>query len=495
MNKEQYTKISKELKFPTGAFIGGKFVDAMSGKTAATVNPATGELIANYASCGVEDVEKAVKIARDLFEKGTWRTMHPTERKKILLKFAKLVEENTVELAVLESIDSGKPIYECLNTDLPETVHCIEWHSEYADKRYDEMSPSGLGALGLINYEAIGVVACVMPWNFPLMTAAWKIAPALAEGNSVIVKPAGITTLSMLKLAELGACAGFPEGVLQVITGSGSVVGKALGIHNDIDIISFTGSTDIGRDFLRYSADSNLKKIVLELGGKSPFVVLNDVADLSDAVENAMAASFWNMGQNCTANSRIILPNNRKAEFIEMMVKSLDNWKIGDPLDPQFKLGSMVSEAHFNTVMKYIEQGKKEAKLVTGGEPLKIGSGLFIPPTIFTDMKNDATIIREEIFGPVTAVMGVDSDEEAIALANDTQYGLHASLFTNDLNKAIHYSRLIKAGTVAVNVFCEGDITTPFGGYKLSGFGGRDNAKHAHEQYTEIKSTYIKLNI
>ncbi len=495
MNTEQYTKISKELKFPTGAFIGGKFVNAISGKTAATTNPATGELIANYASCGVEDVDKAVKIARDLFEKGTWRTMHPTERKKILLKFAKLVEENTVELAVLESIDSGKPIYECMNTDLPETVHCMEWHAEYADKRYDEMSPSGLGALGLINYEAIGVVACVMPWNFPLMTAAWKIAPALAEGNSVIVKPAGITTLSMLKLAELGACAGLPEGVLQVITGSGSVVGKALGIHSDIDIISFTGSTDIGRDFLRYSADSNLKKIVLELGGKSPFVVLNDVDDLSDAVENAMSASFWNMGQNCTANSRIILPNNRKDEFIQMMVKSLDNWKIGNPLDPQFKLGSMVSEDHFNTVMKYIEQGKKEAKLVTGGEPLKVGSGLFIPPTIFTDMKNDATIIREEIFGPVTAVMGVDSDEEAIAIANDTQYGLHASLFTNDLNKAIHYSRLIKAGTVAVNVFCEGDITTPFGGYKLSGFGGRDNAKHAHEQYTEIKSTYIKLNI
>lgn len=495
MTKDDYVNIAKKLQFPTDAFINGKFVKSTSGKTSPTFNPATGEKIADYASCDIECVEKATSVARKVFEQGTWSLMHPSERKKILLRFAHLVESNLESLAVLESIDSGKPISECLNIDLAETVHCIEWHAEYADKRYDDISPSGSRALGIIRYEAIGVVACVLPWNFPLMTAAWKIAPALAEGNSVIVKPAGVTTLSMLKLAELAASAGIPEGVLQVIPGSGSVVGKALGLHKDIDIISFTGSTEIGRDFLRYSADSNLKKIVLELGGKSPFVVLNDVVDLSSAVENSLSASFWNMGQNCTANSRIIVPNNRKDEFIEKMVKGLSEWKTGDPLDPATKLGSMVTKEHFQTVMKYIEKGKTEAKLITGGTPLNIGSGLFIPPTIFTDMSPDAVIVNEEIFGPVTSVIGVDSDEEAIKLANDTEYGLHASLFTNDINKALHYSTLIKAGTVAVNIYCEGDITTPFGGYKLSGFGGRDNAKHAHEQYTEVKSTYISINI
>ena len=495
MTREDYFNMSKKLELQTNAFIGGKFVKSLSEKTVATFNPATGEKICDYASCGVEDVNKAVSIARELFEKGVWSLMHPTERKKILLKFASLIESNLEELALLESIDSGKPISECLNLDLPETIHCVEWHAEYADKRYDEVSPSGSKALGIINNEPIGVVACVLPWNFPLMTVAWKIAPALAEGNSVIVKPAGVTTLSMLKLAELSSKAGIPDGVLQVLPGTGSIIGKALGLHNDIDVISFTGSTEIGRDFLRYSADSNLKKIVLELGGKSPFVVLNDVKDLSNAVENSLSASFWNMGQNCTANSRIIVPNKVKDEFIEMMIKGLSNWKIGNPLDPAMKLGSMVTKEHFNTVMSYIEKGKTEARLITGGEALNVGSGLFIPPTIFTDAKDNAIITKEEIFGPVTCVIGVDSDEEAIKIANNTEYGLHASLFTDDVNKAIYYSRKIKAGTVSVNIFCEGDITTPFGGYKLSGFGGRDNAKHAHEQYTETKSTFININI
>ncbi len=488
-----YHEMAKTLKFPTNAFIGGKFVPAMSGKTLDTYNPATGEKLASYASCGKEDVNEAVKIARNVFNSGVWSKMHPTERKKILLNFAHLVEKNMTELSLLESLDSGKPINECMTIDLPETVHCLEWHAEYADKRYDSLSPSGSGAVGLVVREAIGVVGCVLPWNFPLMTAAWKIAPALAEGNSVIVKAASVTTLSMLRLAELGAEAGIPEGVMQVIPGPGGLVGEALGMHEDVDIISFTGSTEIGRQFLQYSAQSNLKKIVLELGGKNPFVLLQDVEDISAAVENALSAAFWNTGQNCTANSRIIVPNKHRDAFIEQMVAGLKDWPIGDPLDPVNRLGSMVSQAQFDTVMGFIKKGKEEATLVTGGEPLAIGSGLFIPPTIFKDAGPDATIVREEIFGPVTCVIGVDSDEEALAIANDTCYGLQASLFTNDVTKAHQFARALQAGTVSVNAYCEGDISTPFGGYKLSGFGGRDNAVHAHDQYLETKSIFISL--
>lgn len=493
MSQKDYRALAKNIVCPTRAFIGGKFVPALSGKTMATYNPATGEKLCDFAACGVEDVNVAVSTARKVFESGVWSRMHPTARKKILLHFAALIQENGDELALMESLDSGKPLSVCLSVDVPETAFCIEWHAEYVDKRYEEMSPSGNDAVGLIRKEPIGVAACVLPWNFPMMMAAWKIGPALAEGNSVIVKPASVTSLTMLRMAELAAEAGLPEGVLQVIPGPGGVVGEALGMHPDVDIISFTGSTEVGRQFLEYSAKSNIKKIVLELGGKSPFVVLDDVDDLSSAVENALNAAFGNMGQNCTANSRIIVPQKRRDEFIELMVKGLADWPIGDPLDTNNVLGSMVSEGHFKTVMRYIEQGKTEARLVTGGEPLKIGSGLFIPPTIFTDLAPNAVVGREEIFGPVTAVMGVNSNEEALALANDTVYGLQATLFTNDLRKAHQYSSALRAGTVSVNMYCEGDITTPFGGYKQSGFGGRDNAAHAHDQYTEIKSVYINL--
>ena len=493
--KSDYQKIEAGLTLPTGAYLGGKFVQAKSGKMYQTTNPATGEVIGEYASCQAEDVDEAVRIARKTFASGVWAKMHPSDRKKILMRFAKLVEEHMTELALIESIDSGKPISECMTVDLPETVHCMEWHAEYADKRYNALSPSGDNAVGLVLQEAIGVVACILPWNFPLMTAAWKIAPALAEGNSVIVKPAGITTLSMLRLAELGTEAGIPDGVLQVICGSGRIVGESLGMHNDVDLISFTGSTEVGRQLLVYSAKSNLKKIVLELGGKSPFVVLDDVQDLSDAVENALAASFWNMGQNCTANSRLIVPAARKDEFVEKLVAGLEDWKIGDPLDPANNLGSMVSEGHFRSVMEFIEKGKQEARLVAGGESLDIASGLFIPPTIFDDVPTDAVIAREEIFGPVTCVMGAASNEEALAMANDSQYGLQATLFTDNLAKAHQYAKALQAGTVSVNVFCEGDISTPFGGYKLSGFGGRDNAAHAHDQYTETKSIYMNIEL
>ena len=495
LSHAEYEAMARSIAIPMQAFINGEFVSARSGKTMDTVNPATGDKIVSIASCGKEDVDLAVAAARKSFESGVWSKMHPTERKKIFLRFVALMEKNAVELAVLETIDSGKPIRECLVTDLPETIECLAWHAEIADKQYGALSPSGSNALGMIVKEPVGVVACVLPWNFPLMMVGWKLGPALVEGNSVILKPASVTSLSTMKLAEYAAEAGIPEGVLNVIPGPGALVGEALGMHPDVDVISFTGSTEVGRLFLKYSSESNLKRIVLELGGKSPFVVLQDVKDYDFTAGHAVQAAFWNMGENCTGNSRIILPRKRKDEFIEAMKKHLEGWKIGNPLDPANALGSMVSTAQFKTVMSYIEKGKAEgAKAIVGGGALNIGSGLFIPPTIFDDVKPEHTIAREEIFGPVTAIMPVDSDEEALRLANDTVYGLQATLFTDDVTKAHLYARELKAGTVSVNNFSEGDNTTPFGGYKLSGFGGKDKGRESHDQYLETKTIYLNLN-
>jgi gamma-glutamyl-gamma-aminobutyraldehyde dehydrogenase len=492
---QEYEALAAELTYPTQAFINGRFVPAASGKTFATVNPATGRELARVASCGQEDVDRAVAAARRTFESGVWSKMHPTERKKTVLKLAALMDEHLVELSVLESLDSGKPIRENLCTDLPETIECLAWHAEYADKQYGSLSPSGALKRGLIVREPAGVVACVLPWNFPLQMVGWKLGPALSEGNSVIIKPASVTSLSTLRLAELAAEAGVPEGVLQVVPGPGELVGEALGQHMDVDVLSFTGSTEVGRRFLQYSAQSNLKRVVLELGGKSPFVILGDVTDLTHAAGHACSAAFWNMGENCTANSRIIVPESKKDAFLEAFLAALTAWKMGNPLDPANALGSMVSEQQFKTVMDYIEKGKAEGgHVVTGGKAAAMGSGLFIEPTIFDDVRRDASIVREEIFGPVTAILTAASDEEALALANDTGYGLHGSIFTESVTKAHTFASALKVGTVSVNCFSEGDNTTPFGGYKMSGFGGKDKGRESHEQYTEQKTIFINLD-
>ena len=494
-DKAHYQKIAAELKFPTDAFINGKFVAAVSGKRSATINPATNQEIASVASCGKEDVDIAVAVARETFNSGIWSRMHSSERKRIIRRFAQLIEANKTEISVLETLDSGKPLVECLNTEIMELVHGLEWHAEYADKQYGSLSPSGADAVGMIIREPSGVVACVLPWNFPLVMLAWKLAPALAEGNSVIIKPATLTSLTALKVAELSIEAGIPAGVISVLPGSGAVIGEALGRHLDIDVVSFTGSTDVGRLFLKYAADSNLKRVVLELGGKSPMLILDDVTDFAFVAKHAAAAAFWNMGENCTANSRIIVPRKSKAKFTEAFVAELSAWKTGDPLDPANNLGSMISEGHFKSVMAYIERGKADgARVLAGGASLDIGSGLFIPPTIFDNVPADSVILRNEIFGPVTAIVEVDSNEEALAVANDTCYGLHASLFTEDVSKAHHYARRIQAGTVSVNNFSEGDHSTPFGGFKRSGFGGKDKGREAHDQYTETKTIFLNLS-
>jgi len=495
LTESEFEAIAGSLDLPSNAFINGKFMSAKSGKTIPSVNPATGKVLTEVAACQSEDIDYAVSKAREAFDRGYWSRMHPSERKHAMIKLVKLMKRHRHELAVLESIDSGKPISDCVEIDIPESLHCLEWHAEAADKLYDKISPSGDDALGMIVREPIGVVGCVLPWNFPLMMVAWKLGPALATGNSVIIKPAPQTSLSALKLAELSIEAGIPPGVLTVVPGDGPEAGEALGMHPDVNAVSFTGSTVVGRRFLEYSARSNLKRIVLELGGKNPCVVLADAENLDHVAEHVAQAVFWNMGQNCSSNSRLIVQKGIKDDLLEKVIEKTADWRTGYPLDPSNRLGAMNTQEHFNKVMSYIDIGKKEgASVVLGGKSLDIGDGIYIEPTIFDGVRRDMRIGREEIFGPVLSVIEVESPSEAISIANDTEYGLQASLFTSNVKQAHRMARDLQAGTVTVNCYGEGDISTPFGGYKQSGFGGRDNSLLAHDQYCETKTIWYDLS-
>tara|TARA_R110002073_G_scaffold245044_5_gene407539 strand:- start:79872 stop:81377 length:1506 start_codon:yes stop_codon:yes gene_type:complete len=496
LTQDEYLALASTLRRPTEAHIDGALTVAASGKTFDSVNPATGEVLASIAACDKADVDRAVGAAREAFADGRWSKMHPTDRKTILLRFCELITANQHELAVLESLDSGKPIFDIETIDLPESIHCIQWHAETADKIYDQVAPSGSDAVGLVVREPVGVVGCVLPWNFPILMVAWKLGPALAAGNSVIVKPAEETSMTAIRLAELALEAGVPKGVFSVVTGLGETVGRAIGLHPGIDMVSFTGSTEVGRLFLKYSADSNLKKIVLECGGKNPCIVMDDAEDLEAVADHATNAVFWNMGENCSSNSRLIVHEKVKAQLVEKIIACVaKTWPTGRPLDPSNRLGAIVSKAQYERILGYIEIGKKEgATLVCGGNALEIDGGYYVEPTIFDNVTADMTIAREEIFGPVLAVLEIASVDEAVALANDTNYGLAASLFTANVKTAHRMARAIQAGTVTVNCYGEGDMSTPFGGFKESGFGGRDNSIHAHDQYTELKTIWLDLS-
>ncbi|MBE7183259.1 MAG: aldehyde dehydrogenase [Methylobacterium mesophilicum] len=485
----EYKAIAASLSIGGNAFIDGVSRPAISGETFDTVNPATGEKLGTVASCAKADVDFAVEKARLAFDDGRWRNLAPAERKRVLIEFSKLIERNRHELSVLESLDSGKPVAECQTIDVHETVNTIRWHAELIDKIYDNTAPVGNNAVALVVREPIGVVGCVLPWNFPLLMLAWKIGPALAAGCSVIVKPAAETSLTALRLAELAFEAGVPAGILNVVPGSGAGVGEPIGLHPDIDMVSFTGSTATGRRFLRYAADSNLKRIVLECGGKNPAVVFADAEDLDLVAEQVVMGAFWNMGENCSATSRLIVHESVKDELLKRVKAYMRDWRMGDPLDPANRVGALVSPAHFAKVKSYIDNiGKSGFELVEGG---RIEGGAFIEPTVVDGVSRDDTLFQEEVFGPLLAVTTFNSDAEAIALANDTHYGLAASVYTGSLKRALKAAREIKAGTVTVNCFGEGDITTPFGGYKESGFGGRDKSVFAHDQYTELKTIWI----
>ena len=488
LTRAEYAAIAESLDLPRTAFIDGRF-QAGHGVAMSTLNPATGKVLCEIAACNADDVDLAVAKAREAFERGDWSRRHPSERKNVLIRLSKLIVRNRRELAVLESLDSGKPIRDCEMVDIPETIHTLQWHAEATDKLYDQSAPTGDDAMAMIVREPVGVVAAVLPWNFPLLMLAWKIAPALAAGNSVIVKPAEQTSLSALRIAELAAEAGVPRGVLQVLPGDGPSVGEPLGRHPDIDMVSFTGSTETGRRFLHFAADSNLKKVVLECGGKNPALVFDDAENLDLVAEHIVNGAFWNMGENCSASSRLIVHKAVKHALLERIVARCREWQTGDPLDPVNRLGALIDPAHAAKVGSFLSPDKP-IKTLLGGQI----DGCYLTPTIFDDVPVDHALAADEIFGPVLSVITVSSVDEAIAIANDSDYGLCASVFSANGTRAIRAARALRAGTVTINCYGEGDISTPFGGYKQSGFGGRDNSLHAHDQYTELKTIWIDLS-
>ncbi len=483
------------LDFRRDCFIAGNWRKAQSGKTFPAINPATGKALVEIAAADREDVDIAVRHARAAFEDGRWSRLAGGERKRLMLAFADLMERHAEELALLETLDMGKPIGDSVKVDVPLSIQCIRWYAEAIDKIYDEIAPTPPNAISLMRREPLGVVAAVVPWNFPLLMGCWKLGPALATGNSVIVKPAEQSPLSMLRLVELAHEAGIPDGVFQVLPGFGETAGQALGRHMDVDAIAFTGSTEVGKYFLRYSGESNMKRVSLECGGKSPNIILADCPDLDAAATAAAWGIFYNQGEVCTAGSRLVVEAGIKDAVLEKIGAVAKSLVPGDPLDPATKMGAMVDEAQMRRVLGYIEKGRSEgAKLRLGGTQARVESGgYFVAPTIFDEVDNAMTIAREEIFGPVLSAIPVHSLDEAIRIGNDTIYGLAAAIWTRDIDKAFAASRALRAGVVWVNTYDSGHVSSPFGGFKQSGFG-RDKSLHAMEKYTELKATWIALN-
>ncbi|MEL6450693.1 MAG: aldehyde dehydrogenase [Pseudomonadota bacterium] len=485
LTADEYRAIAASLSPATTAYIDGGYRPAISGKTFASVNPATGAPLADIAACDAQDVDFAVTKARAAFDDGRWSRLHPSARKDVLIRLCKLMTRDARALAVLESVDSGKTIYDCETVDVPEAIHCIKWHAEAVDKMYDSMAPSSDDHMALVVREPVGVVGLVLPWNFPLLMLAWKIGPALAAGCSVVLKPAEETSLTALRVAELAAEAGLPRGVLNVVPGLGPDVGAAIGRHMDIDMVSFTGSTETGMKFLAYAAESNAKEVVLEMGGKNPCVVMDDAENLDKVAQHIVNGAFWNMGENCSAISRLIVHRDVRDDLIARITDHMRHLPVGDPLDPETRQGALVSAAHRDKVCGYLDRAEE---VLVGGT----ADGPFVTPTVIATTP-DNPLATEEIFGPILAVLTVGSFDEAIRVANDTRYGLCASLFTGNAKRALRGARMLRAGTVTVNSFGEGDISTPFGGMKMSGFGGRDNGVQAHDQYTQIKTIWLDL--
>jgi 4-guanidinobutyraldehyde dehydrogenase / NAD-dependent aldehyde dehydrogenase len=481
---------------PAGlALINGALVPSQSGETFECMSPIDGRKLASVASCSRVDIDRAVTAARASFERREWSGQSPAARKRVLLRFAELVESASEELALLETLDVGKPIRDSLKSDVPATVTCLRWYAEAIDKLYDQIAPTDAASLALVTREPVGVVGAIVPWNFPMLMAAWKIGPVLAAGNSLVLKPSEKSPLSAIRLGELALEAGLPPGALQILPGFGPTAGAALAAHNDVDCITFTGSTATGKTVMQAAAQSNLKRVSLECGGKSPNIVMADFDDLDRVASVAAYAIFFNQGEMCSAGSRLLVQESIREPLLERIARIARTMSPGDPLDPGTVLGAMVDEIQTRRVLEYIASGQSEgAHLALGGRRVRLESGgCYIEPTVFDDVKPSMRIAREEIFGPVLATLSFRDLDEALRLANDVTYGLAAAIWTRDLRDAHRAARALRTGVVYVNCYDADDITVPFGGFKQSGFG-RDRSLHAFEKYTELKTTWIDLS-
>ena len=485
---------AKTLKIDGRAFINGKRVNAADGANFECFSPIDNRKLTDVASGKAADIDLAVAAARAAFNDRRWAGLSPKERKQTMIRFADLIIADREELALLETLDMGKPITASLNVDVASAANTLRWFGEAIDKVYDEIAPTADHTLAMITREPIGVVGAIVPWNYPIAMAAWKIAPALAAGNSVVLKPSEKSPLTALRLGDLALEAGIPAGVLNVVPGYGAEAGSPLALHMDVDCIAFTGSTAVGKKIQIMAGQSNLKRAWCELGGKSPNIIFADCIDMDKAAAASAGSIFYNQGESCNAPSRLLVERSIKEEFIKKLLKELPNYIPGDPLDPNISMGAMVDCGQMENVLKYIASGKAQgANLLAGGERVRTETGgFYISPTIFDNVTNDMTIAAEEIFGPVLSIITFDTQEEAIKIANDTIYGLAAAVWTRDISKAHSVARALRAGTVHVNSYDEDDITVPFGGFKQSG-NGRDKSLHALQKYTELKTTWIRL--
>jgi len=483
------------LKPDGRAVIDGQRVAAADGATFDKHSPIDGRLLGAVARGRAADIDAAVKNARAAFDDARWAGKPPAVRKRLLQRFAEKILAAKDELALLETLDMGKPIQHALAVDVPSAARCIQWYAEAVDKIYDEIAPTGSNALALITREPVGVVGVIVPWNYPMIMAAWKLGPALAAGNSVVLKPSEKSPYTALRLAELAVEAGIPPGVFNVVPGYGHEAGEALALHMDVDAIGFTGSTRTGRRMLEYASRSNLKRVFNELGGKSAFVVFPDFNDLERAAKTAAGSMFFNQGESCNAPSRVLVHERIADEFLAIVAAQATRHAPGDPLDAATVMGAIVDETQMNTVLGFIEAGRNEgARVVTGGARVRTESGgFYVEPTVFDGVANSMSIAREEIFGPVLSVIRFKTEAEAVRIANASPYGLQASVWSHDINRAHRVARALHAGTVHVNQYDEDDITVPFGGVKQSG-NGRDKSLHAFDKYTELKTTWLRID-